>query len=34
MQSICAAATALLDAPRDPLFVVVTSPTVAVPPEP
>ncbi len=27
MQSICAAATALLDAPRDPLFEIVLPPT-------
>ena len=34
MQIICAAATELLDAPRDPLFEVVSPPVVTVPPEP
>ena len=34
MQIICAAATELLDAPRDPLFEIVPPPTAPVPPGP
>ena len=34
MQIICAAASELLDAPRDPLFEIVPPPAAPVPPEP